>query len=203
MSKVQVQNYNNLEILNKEFIFFNSVRFSLQPMRKALACWKSGQPIRCANYIFAPSLADLHMLSQHSSLCSRYFCLLGHSLTYIHLAEQPTQQLVFYISVQNLFNMARTKKTPKNLPAKKKSRSGKRPGQVQQTPWSAKGWTYQQWHNWKKQQQPDSSSCKATINPSWWAGKGMVFKPGGRSLCEIRYFQKHTQLLVRKLPFSR
>ena len=47
-----------------------------------------------------------------------------------------------------------------------------------------------------------SSSCKATINPSWWAGKGMQFKPGSRSLREIRYIQKHTQLLVRKLPFS-
>ena len=111
--------------MNTEFIFFNSVRSSLQPVRKAIACWKSGQPIQCANYIFALSLADLHVLSQHSSLCSRYFCSLHHSLTYMRLAEQPTQQLVFYISVQNLLNMARTKKTPKNLPAKKKSRSGK------------------------------------------------------------------------------
>ena len=134
MSKVQVQNYNNLEILNKEFIFLNSVRSSLQPVRKAVACWKSGQPIQCANYIFAPLLTDLHVLSQHSSLCSRYFCSLLHLLTYMRLAEQPTQKLVFYISVQNLFNIARTKKTPKYLPAKKKPGSGKEPGQAQQTP---------------------------------------------------------------------
>ncbi|MDA8042098.1 MAG: hypothetical protein MPJ22_06760 [Pirellulales bacterium] len=99
--------------------------------------------------------------------------------------------------------MARTKKTPRNLPAKKKPGSRKGPGQAQQTPWSGKGWTYQEWYKWKKQRQPDSSSCKATINPSWWPGKGMQFKAGGRSLREIRYFQKHTQLLVRKLPFSR
>ena len=84
--KYKIQNYNNLEILNKEFVFLNSVQSSSQPVREAIACWKSGQPSQCANYIFAPSLAALHVLSQHSSLCSRYFCSLRHSLTYMRLA---------------------------------------------------------------------------------------------------------------------
>ena len=51
--------------------------------------------------------------------------------------------------------------------------------------------------------QPDSSSDRATLNPSWWVRKGMKFHGGGRVLQEIRYFQKHMQLLIRKLPFSR
>ena len=69
-------------------------------------------------------------------------------------------------------------------------------------PWEAKGWTQQQWLSWRQHRQPDSSSDRATLNPSWWVGKGMKFHGGGRALQEIRYFQKHTQLLIRKLPFS-
>ena len=101
--------------------------------------------------------------------------------------------------------MASRKTTLKNLVVGKKQLQGrgKGPAQAQQMPWGAKGWTRQQCANWKKQCQPANSSNKVTINPSWWAGKGMQFKPGGQSLHELRYFQKHTQLLVRKLPFSR
>ena len=130
----------------------------------------------CALDISAPSLINLHALSRVANTAA---CAL------------------------HIFSMAPMKTTPKNLVARKKQGHGKGPAQVQQMPWEAKGWTRQQWVSWKKQHQPDTSSSKATINPSWWAGKGMQFKPGGRLLHEIRYFQKHTQLLVRKLPFSR
>ena len=76
--------------------------------------------------------------------------------------------------------MAHTKTTPKNLVAKKKKQGGpQQPAPVKQMPWEAKGWTHQQWTNWKKQRQPTTSSHKATINPSWWTGKGMQFKPWG------------------------
>ncbi|MDA8042261.1 MAG: hypothetical protein MPJ22_07585 [Pirellulales bacterium] len=102
--------------------------------------------------------------------------------------------------------MARTKTTPKILVVKKKEvkkRGGKRRAPTAETPWAAKGWTREEWVSWHEQRQPINSSSKATLNPSWWLGKGMKFKSGCRSLQEIRYFQKHTQLLIRKLPFSR
>ena len=70
------------------------------------------------------------------------------------------------------------------------------------TPWEAKGWTQQEWLGWCKRRQPDTSSDCATLNPSWWVGKGMKFSGGATSLQEIWYFQKHMQLLIRKLPFS-
>ena len=99
--------------------------------------------------------------------------------------------------------MARTKTTPKNLVIKKKQlkRRGGKDGR-EKTPWGAKGWTRQQWINWHQQRQPDSSSSRATLNPSWCLGKSMKFSSGGQSLQGIQYFQKHTQLLIRKLPFS-
>ena len=102
--------------------------------------------------------------------------------------------------------MAQTKTTPKNLVVKKKQskRHGGRDVQVpQKMPWEAKGWTQQQWLSWKQQRQPDNASSHATVNPSWWVGKGMKFRRGGRALQEIWYFQKHMQLLIKKLPFSR
>ena len=72
------------------------------------------------------------------------------------------------------------------------------------TPWEAKGWTQQEWLRWHKRRQPHTSSDHATLNPSWWVRRGMKFSGGGgaRSLQEIRYFQKHTELLIRKLPLS-
>ena len=125
---------------------------------------------------FAPSLADL-LSRVGSSLCSRYF---------------------------KFIKMARTKTTLTHLVVFKKQlkRRGGKDGR-EKMPWEAKGWTQQQWINWHQQRQPDSLSSHATLNPSWYAGKGMKFRSGGRSLQEICYFQKHTQLLIRKLPFSR
>ena len=100
--------------------------------------------------------------------------------------------------------MAQMKTTPKNLVVRKKSKrhGGRDVQEPQKMPWEAKGWTQQQWLSWRQHRQPDSSSDRATLNPSWWVGKGMKFCRGGRVLQEIRYFQKHMQLLIRKLPFS-
>ena len=160
--------------------------------------------------------------NQVSQSSAQTIFLLCHSLTYMCLASTAAcaldnsalSNIDLHVRSRvastaacalDLFSkMARRKTTLKNLVVRKKQLQGggKGPAQVQQTPWGAKGWTHQQWANWEKQHQPVNSSNKVTINPSWWAGKGMHFKPGGWSLCEIRYFQKHTQLLVRKLPFS-
>ena len=76
--------------------------------------------------------------------------------------------------------MARTKTTPKNLVIKKKQlkRRGEQDGR-EKMPWEAKGWTQQQWINWHQQRQSDSSSGRATLNPSWYLGKGMKFSSGG------------------------
>ena len=148
-------------------------------LRRSLTYTCLASTAACALDISALSNIDLHVRSQVASTAA---CAL------------------------DLFSkMAHRKTMPKNLVVRKKQLQGhgKGPAQAQQTPWDAKGWTRQQWANWKKQRQPANSSNKATINPSWWAGKRMQFKPGGWSLCKIHYFQKHTQLLVRKLPFSR
>ena len=98
------------------------------------------------------------------------------------------------------------KTTLKLLVVKKKEvkkRGGKRCAPTAEMPWAAKGWTRDEWVSWREQRQLLHSSSKATLNPSWWLGKGMKFKSGGRVIQEIRYFQKHTQMLIRKLPFSR
>ena len=102
--------------------------------------------------------------------------------------------------------MAQMKQTPKNLVAKQKKYKkirGKNVEVPDKAPWEAKGWTQQEWLRWRRRRQPDTSSDSATLNPSWWARKGMKFSGGTRSLQEIRYFQKHMQILIRKLPFSR
>ena len=61
---------------------------------------------------------------------------------------------------------------------------------------------YQTRHHGRLRAGPNTSGDRATLNPSWWVGKGMKFHGGARSLQEIWYFQKHMQLLIRKLPFS-
>ena len=95
--------------------------------------------------------------------------------------------------------MARTKRTPKNIVVKQKRYkkiSGKNVEIADKTPWEAKGWTREEWLVWCRRRQPDTASDSATLNPSWWAGKGMKFSGGVRSLQEIGYFQKHTQMLI-------
>ena len=42
------------------------------------------------------------------------------------------------------------------------------------TPWEVKGWTQQEWLRWLKKRQPDTSSNRATLNPSWWLRKGII-----------------------------
>ena len=117
------------------------------------------------------------MLSQHSSLCSRYFCSLAPSLVDLHALSQVanTSACVLFRSCSKWLVQ---KKTPKNVPAKKKAGSGQGPAQTQQMPWAAQGWTNQQWTSWKKRRQPATSSHKATINPSWWAEKGSSLSLG-------------------------
>ena len=148
----------------------------LLAMRSAHGVRASSQS-RASVHEVAPSRADLFSRVA-SSLCSSYL---------------------------NCGKMAQTKNyTQKSSHKKKQSkRRGGRDVQVpHKMPWEAKGWTQQQWLSWKQQRQPDSSSSHATVNPSWWVRKGMKFRGGGRALQEIRYFQKHMQLLIRKLPFS-
>ena len=47
------------------------------------------------------------------------------------------------------------------------------------TPWEAKDWTREEWMRWHRMWHPDTSSDHATLNPSWWASKGMKFGGGG------------------------
>ena len=141
-----------MEILNTEFLFLKYVQSSLQPEKKNVDCWKSGQPIKSTVHKFAPSHTDL-LNRVANSLSSRYF---------------------------KFFKMACTKTTPKNLVVKNKQlkRCGGKDGR-EKTPWEAKGWTQQQWINWHQQRQPDSSGSRVTLNPSWYLGKGMKFSLGG------------------------
>ena len=128
------------------------------------------------------------LLANPEPVCTKLF---HHVLTYSRVASSLCS------SYLNCFKMACMKTTPRNLVIKKSLRDVE--GKM---PWEAKGWTRQQWLNWRQHRQPDSSSDRATLSPSWWVGKGMKFRGGGRALQEIWYFQKHTQLLIRKLPFS-
>ena len=115
---------------------------------------------------------------------------------------------MFFIILHHYADIVGSKHTPKILAAKKKGTSsvgGKNVEIPEKTPWEAKGWSQQEWLSWHQKRQSTTSSDHATLNPSWWVRKGMKFHGGAtcRSLQEIRYFQEHTQLLIRKLPFSR
>ena len=46
----------------------------------------------------------------------------------------------------------------------------------EKAPWESKGWMTEEWMGWLRKWQPDTSSDSATLNPSWWAGKGMKFR---------------------------
>lgn len=42
-----------------------------------------------------------------------------------------------------------------------------------------------------------------SVQPSQKSGEKRRYRPGERSLREIRYYQRNTDLLIRKLPFAR
>ena len=73
-----------------------------------------------------------------------------------------------------------------------KKRGGKNVEIPDKTPWEAKGWTRQEWLSWHQKRQPTTSTDRATLNPSWWVGKGMKFCGGARSLQEIWYRNTHS-----------
>ena len=59
------------------------------------------------------------------------------------------------------------------------------------SPWEANGWTRQEWMRWHRRH-PESSSDHATLNPNWWARKGMKFHGGTVSLQDSILPEIHT-----------
>lgn len=48
-----------------------------------------------------------------------------------------------------------------------------------------------------------TASSAAANNPEGVSTRNRRYRPGEKALREIRYYQKHTDLLIRKLPFAR
>ena len=70
--------------------------------------------------------------------------------------------------------------------------------------WGGHGWGGG-WKNLNNLDNAGATPCKRKKNVQWTGGvkKPYHYRPGTVALCEIRKYQKNTELLIRKLPFAR